>query len=140
MMFPSEILKEKLSPDFKRLDQSEIDCTVKNIIDDIKMALEGHKRSFEHVEIDLTSLSEFTQTVLYIIRTIPWGNTLTYGEVARSIKRPKTYRAVGQALKSNPIPIIVPCHRVIRSDGNIGGFSVEGGNKLKAKLLDFEYA
>lgn len=67
---------------------------------------------------------------------IPFGKVKTYKEIAKAIKHPLAYRAVGQALKKNPLPFIVPCHRVIKSDGDIGGYVY--GKNIKKKLLRLE--
>jgi len=88
----------------------------------------------ERIEILLGS--NFQQDVWMEIRKIPWGETKSYLELAKSIGRPKAYRAVANACGTNPLPIIIPCHRVIASGGNIGGFSA--GLKLKKHLLKLE--
>tara|TARA_Y100001980_G_C14521396_1_gene296702 strand:+ start:1206 stop:1478 length:273 start_codon:yes stop_codon:yes gene_type:complete len=72
------------------------------------------------------------------LKTIPKGQTRTYKQVAISIKKPKAIRAVANAVGRNPYPIVIPCHRVIRSDGKLGGYSGPGGLKLKKKLLNKE--
>ncbi|WP_202812882.1 methylated-DNA--[protein]-cysteine S-methyltransferase [Endomicrobium proavitum] len=69
---------------------------------------------------------------------IPAGKTLTYLQLAKKIGAPKAARAVGTALSKNPFAPVVPCHRVIRTDGKMGGFSAKGGIKLKLKMLDYE--
>lgn len=68
------------------------------------------------------------------MKSIPRGETRTYREIAEMIGRPRAYRAVGNALRKNPHPIIIPCHRVVRSDGSLGGYS-NGGTRVKRKLL-----
>ena len=78
----------------------------------------------------------FQTKVWDYIQHIPYGETQTYNEVAHGIGHPRSSRAVGNALHVNPIPIVVPCHRVIRSDGGLGGFGL--GIDVKQKLLDFE--
>ena len=98
---------------------------------------EGRGRSFS-VALDLAALKPFQRAVLAAIRNIPFGETRTYGWVAREIGNPKAARAVGQALHTNPIPIIIPCHRVIASDGSLGGYG--GGVPMKQKLLKLEGA
>lgn len=98
---------------------------------------EGRGRSFS-VALDLATLKPFQRAVLTAIRKIPFGETRTYGWVAREIGNPKAARAVGQALHTNPIPIILPCHRVIASDGSLGGYG--GGVPMKQKLLKLEGA
>ena len=72
------------------------------------------------------------------LRRIPWGQTISYGELARRAGNPKAYRAVGQANAVNPIPLIVPCHRVIAADGSLGGYS--SGLDRKRWLLEHEGA
>ena len=72
------------------------------------------------------------------ITKIPKGKTKTYKEIAINIGHPNSARAVANACGRNPYPVLIPCHRVIGSDGNIGGFSAQGGIALKKKLLDFE--
>ena len=72
------------------------------------------------------------------LKTIPKGQTRTYKQVAVAIKEPKAIRAVANAVGKNPYPIVIPCHRVIRIDGKLGGYSGPGGLKLKKKLLNKE--
>ena len=69
-------------------------------------------------------LSEFQSSVLKAVRKIPFAEVKTYKWVAEKIGKPKSFRAVGQALKSNPFPFVIPCHRVIKSDGSIGGYAL----------------
>ena len=82
------------------------------------------------------NLTVFEKRVLKITSRIPLGQVRSYKWVARKAGRPRATRAVGQALNKNPYPIIIPCHRVIRSDGSLGGYAK--GKKLKKKLLLFE--
>lgn len=85
--------------------------------------------------LDLSGLTEFQREVLSLVASIPLGETLTYGQVAEGLGRPKAARAVGSALKRNPFPLIVPCHRVVGSK-DIGGYSL--GVDLKKRLLEVE--
>lgn len=88
-------------------------------------------------EVDLTvSGTEFQQTVWRQLCDIPRSQTTTYADIARKIGRPKAVRAVGHAIGANPIAIIVPCHRVLRSDGGMGGYY--WGVEMKERLLDYE--
>ncbi len=80
--------------------------------------------------------SEFEKKVYREVLLIPLGEVRTYKEIARNIGHPKAYRAVGQALKKNPYPFIIPCHRVIRSDGYIGGYVY--GKRIKKILIELE--
>ncbi|MDW8102839.1 MAG: methylated-DNA--[protein]-cysteine S-methyltransferase [Anaerolineae bacterium] len=86
--------------------------------------------------LDLRTGTAFQKKVWEEVRSIPWGQTRTYGEVAARVGKPGAARAVGQALARNPLPIIIPCHRVIGASGNLTGFS--GGIELKKKLLALE--
>jgi methylated-DNA-[protein]-cysteine S-methyltransferase len=99
--------------------------------------LNGKRTSFD-IDIDLSALTEFHQQVLMAAWEIPHGRIVTYGEIARRIGKPKAARAVGQALGRNPVPIVIPCHRVISSDGSLGGYSGGGGLETKTKLLELE--
>ena len=87
-------------------------------------------------KLDLTRGTYFQQQVWRKLRTIPFGKTRSYQWLARSINRPKAFRAAGNANGKNPTPVIVPCHRVIRQNGSLGGFT--GGTHLKQFLLDLE--
>jgi len=88
--------------------------------------------------IILDGFSFFISSVLTACRDIRFGQTISYGRLAQKIGRPGTARAVGSALAKNPLPLIIPCHRVVRSNGKIGGFSTPGRINLKAKLLELE--
>lgn len=91
----------------------------------------------EHFDLRLSpGGTEFQQQVWASLRAIPYGELRSYGDIARSIKRPKAVRAVGAANGRNPIPIIVPCHRVIGSNGALTGFA--GGLEMKEQLLNLE--
>ena len=83
-------------------------------------------------------LSSFDILILKNCRKIEIGRTVTYGQLAQKAGRPNASRAVGSALAKNPIPLIIPCHRIIRSDGKLGGFSAPGGISVKRKMLDLE--
>lgn len=89
-----------------------------------------------HDRLDLSGATRFQQDVWAITKNIPYGQTRSYGWVAVQLGKPKAMRAVGQALGRNPLPIIIPCHRVVRSDGGLGGFS--GGLDMKKLLLRLE--
>jgi methylated-DNA-[protein]-cysteine S-methyltransferase len=94
----------------------------------------GRRRTFT-VKLDLEG-TEFQRKAWQAMRKIPFGETISYGEQARKVGKPKAYRAVGSANGKNPIPIIVPCHRVLASDGSLGGYSL--GLSMKRRLLALE--
>jgi len=95
----------------------------------------GERVSFD-LPLDLRYYTPFQQAVWQAAAAIPSGETRSYGWIAKRLRNPKAARAVGQALGANPVPIIIPCHRVISSTGTLGGFS--GGPGVKKKLLDLE--
>ena len=87
-------------------------------------------------ELDLSGATPFQRKVWEITRLIPYGETRSYAWVAEQVNKPRAARAVGQALARNPLPIIIPCHRVVTIDGRLGGFS--GGVETKSRLLHLE--
>jgi methylated-DNA-[protein]-cysteine S-methyltransferase len=89
------------------------------------------------IELSLVNLPPFSRKVLEFVHTIPYGETLTYGEVAQAIGNPGATRAVGQALKRNPLPLIIPCHRVVATNSP-GGFTSPGGIATKLEMLQWE--
>lgn len=99
--------------------------------------IEGRRYVFA-LALDLSRGTPFQRQVWEATRQIPFGETRSYGEIARAIGKADAPRAVGQALGHNPIGIVVPCHRVISSDGSLGGFT--GGLEIKKRLLAFERA
>lgn len=92
------------------------------------------------IQIDWSDMPLFQTTVLQATQAIPYGSTQTYSEIARQIGHPRAVRAVGQAEARNPIPIIIPCHRVIGSDGKLHGYGAPGGVQTKSWLLKHEGA
>lgn len=116
-------------------DATESMASFKTIRTLLDRYLQGREVDFD-VEVDISRLGVFTQTVLNELRKIPRGEVKTYGWLAKKIGKPGAARAVGQALRRNPIPIIIPCHRIIRDDGTIGGFSM--GVSIKERLLSLE--
>jgi methylated-DNA-[protein]-cysteine S-methyltransferase len=110
-------------------------------IDGIKALLRGEASDLSAVVLDVEDLPAFNRRVYEVARTIPPGATLSYGEIAARLgEPPQAARDVGQALGQNPIPIIVPCHRVLAANGKPGGFSASGGVTTKLRLLTIERA
>jgi len=89
---------------------------------------------------DLDHASLFGQKVMRACRSIPYGRTMTYSDLAGQVGSPVAARAVGGVMASNPIPLIIPCHRVLRTDGGLGGFSAPGGTATKQRMLEHEQA
>jgi len=98
--------------------------------------LSGRRQTLDF-PLDLSlARTRFQRKVLEAARRIPFGKVVSYGQLARTLGKPKAFRAVGHALAMNPIPIGIPCHRIIASDGSLGGYT--GGLEIKKKLLQIE--
>jgi methylated-DNA-[protein]-cysteine S-methyltransferase len=113
---------------------------VQSAIDGIVALLHGEGDDLTGVAIDIEGLPEFNRRVYAVARTIPPGQTLSYGQIAERLGDRTLAREVGQALGQNPIPLIVPCHRVLAAGGKTGGFSASGGVVTKLRLLTIEGA
>ncbi len=107
-------------------------------IDGIATLLRGEPSALDDVALDMEGVPEFNRRVYEVARTIPWGATLSYGEIAKRLGDPGAARDVGQALGRNPFAIVVPCHRVLAAGGKWGGFSARGGVATKRRLLSIE--
>ncbi len=99
--------------------------------------LAGARREFE-LPLDWSSITGFQSDVLHLTNEIPYGEVLTYGGIARTLGKPAASRAVGGALSRNPIPILIPCHRVVAASGALTGYSAADGITTKATLLKLE--
>ncbi|MFI5714600.1 methylated-DNA--[protein]-cysteine S-methyltransferase [Nocardia sp. NPDC051750] len=108
------------------------------VITRIRAHLDGDLDDLRWIPIDLTELPEFHRAVYTVTRAIDPGRTLSYGEVADRAGTPGAAQAVGQALGRNPIPLIIPCHRVLAADHALHGFSAPGGIETKQRLLAIE--
>jgi methylated-DNA-[protein]-cysteine S-methyltransferase len=114
---------------------------VQRAIDGIVALLKGEASDLSAFALDMEDLPAFNRRVYEVARAIPAGATLSYGEIAARLgEPPQVARDVGQALGQNPIPIIVPCHRVLAANGKPGGFSASGGVTTKLRLLTIERA
>jgi methylated-DNA-[protein]-cysteine S-methyltransferase len=106
-----------------------------DIVRQLRAYFAGERRAFE-LPVDLARLSPFQRRVLTATAAVPAGRLVSYGDIARRIGRPGGSRAVGQALGHNPVPIVIPCHRVIAAGGRLGGYT--GGLAIKRALLRIE--
>lgn len=113
---------------------------ISQAIEAVRRLLSGEREDLSSLPVDLSGVPPFDRQVLEAAFAIPAGETRTYGEVADSLGVPGAARAVGRALGNNPIPIIVPCHRVLAADGRSGGFSAPGGAETKLRILEIEGA
>jgi methylated-DNA-[protein]-cysteine S-methyltransferase len=114
--------------------------SVQHVIEEIGRLFAGEPTNLAAAALDMETVAPFNQRVYDIARTIPPGQTLTYGEIAARIGEPRMAREVGQALGQNPFSIIVPCHRVVAAGGKTGGFSARGGVATKLRMLALEGA
>ena len=112
---------------------------VRQVSDQLQEYLSGRRQAFTLV-IDWTVLRQFQRSVLQATCGIPFGETRTYKEIALLVGRPRAARAVGRAEATNPMPLVIPCHRVIGVDGKLHGYGMVEGLKTKAWLLKMEGA
>lgn len=109
---------------------------------DIEEAVEnyfnGWRTDFGKFPVDLSAGTAFQRKIWEIVRGIPYGKVRTYGWIGLEVGRPEAVRAIGAAVGANPVPLLVPCHRVIASDGSMCGFSAVGGVELKVRMLELE--
>lgn len=111
---------------------------LQRLAEKVEAHLSGDHQSFQNIPIAWHLLTPFQRHVYQTLMQVPAGEVVTYGELAQRMGCPSAARAVANALGANCMPIIVPCHRVIRSDGGIGGFTAPGGVRLKRWLLKVE--
>ena len=115
-------------------------ASVQHAIDRVLALLAGEAVDLGDISLDLEAAPDFHRKVYEVARTIPPGQTMTYGDIAKKLGVPHESREVGQALGRNPVAIIVPCHRVLGADGKMGGFSANGGVATKRRILEIEGA
>jgi methylated-DNA-[protein]-cysteine S-methyltransferase len=113
---------------------------VQDAIAGITALVDGAPRDLGSIPLDMGEVAAFPRDVYEVARSIPPGQTLTYGEIATRLGDPLQARAVGEALGKNPFAIVVPCHRVLAAGGKLGGFSANGGVVTKLRLLEIEGA
>ena len=113
-------------PDARRVDE---------VARELDQYFSGKRRAFD-VAIDLSPLTTFQRSILAVTARVPYGELITYAKVARDAGNDRAYRAAAGAIGDNPIPIVVPCHRVVASDGTLGGYA--GGLDAKRRLLRLE--
>lgn len=111
---------------------------IEAVIQRIEDYADGETVDFTNVPLDLTGVPEFHRRAYELLLLVGWGQTTTYGALARQLGEVTLSRAVGQAMGANPVPLIIPCHRVLASDGRPGGFSAPGGAVSKLRMLELE--
>ena len=104
-----------------------------------KRYFEGEQTDFSRFRLDLSGQDKLSEQIYAAARQVGWGRTTTYGSLAREIGAgPEVARDVGQAMARNPVPLLIPCHRVLAAGGKVGGFSAPGGSAAKARMLELE--
>lgn len=98
----------------------------------------ARKKPSHELPFNLANTTPYTKQVLAVLQTVPFGKTMTYREVAERMGQPAAARAIGMACGRNPLPLLIPCHRIVGSDGTLRGFSAAGGTTTKKLLLQHE--
>jgi methylated-DNA-[protein]-cysteine S-methyltransferase len=133
-------VRARLSKRFPAAREQAPPPDVARVIADIVAVMNGEARDLTYAALDMRAIPDFNRKVYAVAQSIPFGKTLTYGEVAARLGDKLLARDVGQALGQNPFPIMVPCHRVLAASGKTGGFSAPGGVTTKMKMLTVERA
>ena len=109
------------------------------VVEAAKRYFGGEEIDFSQVPLDLAGQDAFFAQIYDALRRVGWGRTTTYGGLAKEVAAGRERaRHVGEAMAKNPMPLIIPCHRVLAAGGKIGGFSAPGGSKTKARMLELE--
>ncbi len=112
---------------------------IATIVAAAKRYFAGEEIDFAHVRLDLAEEDAFFIRIYAALRRVGWGRTTTYGALAREVGASReAARDVGEAMARNPVPLIIPCHRVLAAGGKIGGFSAPGGSMTKMRMLELE--
>ncbi|CAD7044006.1 methylated-DNA--[protein]-cysteine S-methyltransferase [Pseudorhizobium halotolerans] len=112
---------------------------IKAAIEAVRRYFAGASVEFSALRLDLAEQDAFFREIYSALRKVGWGETTSYGALAKAIGAgPDAARRVGQAMANNPIPLIIPCHRVLAAGGRLGGFSAPGGSDTKVRMLELE--
>lgn len=128
----SQALHQAMAEDEQELDFHE------RIVDLLTSFAAGEEIDFADVPVSIADMTDFQMQVVAACRAIPWGETVSYGQLARRVGHPGAARAVGTVMRKNRFPLIVPCHRVVGSGGALGGYSAPSGLAMKRRLLAME--
>lgn len=129
------LMLKKLSRGESRTPTGDVEKVVKAA----RRYFDGEMTDFRGFPLDFGDQPEFFRLVYDELRNVAWGQTTTYGALAKALGAgPEAARDVGQAMAKNPIPLLIPCHRVLAAGGKIGGFSAPGGSASKARMLELE--
>src|SRR5690348_12643228 len=134
----AQATRARLRRRFPEAGETLAPARLRPVADALVRLLEGADSDLAAVPLDMSGVPEFHRRVYEVVRAIPSGSTLSYGDVAAQLGSPRAARAVGTAMTRNPYPLIVPCHRVLAAGGRIGGYSANGGLATKRRLLAIE--
>ena len=118
--------------------QKDSPAETREVIARVQHYMAGKQIDFSATPLDLAGVADFHRQIYAALRTVGWGQTASYGDLAKQVGAPGAARAVGQAMGRNPIPLIIPCHRILASGRGIGGFSAYGGTVTKERMLALE--
>jgi methylated-DNA-[protein]-cysteine S-methyltransferase len=135
-----EAMRRSVARRFPRAAEAEPPPFLRDAAERIVRHFSGDAQDFAGLPFDLSTASEFERAVYAAALAIPCGETRTYGDLARAVGQPGAAQAVGIALGRNPVPILVPCHRILAGGGRSGGFSAPGGIVTKFSILKIEGA
>lgn len=133
-----EELIRRLAHQYPQALESSADCVARETAVLLTRYFAGDQVSFADLPVDLSCFSPFQQEVYRMVAAIPSGKVLTYAAVAAAVGRPRAARGIGSAMGRNPLPVIIPCHRVVGSSGAMTGYSAQGGVASKQWLLHME--
>jgi len=133
-------MRRSLARRFPGAAEADPPLFVRAAADRVARHFAGEPADFSDLALDLSAASGFERAVYAAALAIPCGETRTYGDLARVVGQPQAAQAVGVALGRNPVPILVPCHRILAGAGRTGGFSAPGGVATKFRLLEIEGA
>lgn len=136
-MVPESVPAAAIGEDAVQLPDERAGELAASLIRQVREYFDGRLIRFD-LPLDWTSRTEFQRMIWQAVREVPCGETICYGELSVRAGRPGAARAVGHAMATNPIPLIVPCHRVVGANGSMCGFSADGGIPVKQRLLEFE--
>jgi len=132
----ARVYLQRRLPDAEHSDPS---AQAMDLLEKVRAYFTGQPVQFLDIQLDVGPQSDFFSTVYEIVRAMPWGTSKTYGEIAKELNAPpQAAQIVGQAMAKNPLPLLIPCHRVLAAGGKPGGFSAEGGVKTKLQMLALE--
>ena len=133
-----EAMERRFAAKLDGAGPAEPPAAIAAAIELIKRYAEGEEVDFSSVPVDLDGVDLFPRAIYEAARKLDFGETTTYGGLADAAGQPGKARETGEALGRNPVPMIVPCHRILAAGGKIGGFSAPGGSATKEKLLTLE--